>query len=289
MESIAIVNVLLIGIICLYSYFSFSNSAFVEKNIFDPQRILVNKEYYRLVSSAFIHTDLIHLLFNCFSLYSFGRFIELVFGIHYFLIIFFSSVLGGSLLSLYLHRNHSYRALGASGGVCGIIFASIFLIPDGSIQFLLIPIPIPAWTYAIFFLFASIYGIKSGRGNIGHDAHLGGAIIGLLVTTILQPNIIAKSLPLYFLVLIISILFFYYLYITKGLNVPFSLNPVSDMKKFITDKKDSVQQVNKEKQEEMVDTILEKISKEGLEKLTPKEKKILNQASEQKRKQNKPK
>lgn len=285
--SMGIVNIILISIICLSSFFAFSNSAFLEKNLFDPYRILVRKEYYRLISAAFIHANLPHLIFNCFSLYSFGEQIELRFGLHYYLVIFFASVIGGNLLSLSLHKNHEYQALGASGGVCGIIFASIFLVPGGSVYLFFIPIPIPASLYAILFLLISIYGIKSERDNIGHDAHLGGAIIGLLITTILEPQLIGKSLILYFTVLGISLLFFYYLYKTKGLSVPFSFHPLRKSKMILQNRKNYIHTKKKNKQQEVIDKILEKISQEGIESLTSKENKILINASEQLKKQRK--
>jgi len=186
------------------TYLGFTLRGFMEQYLFSPYEILRKKEYYRLVTSGFLHADWFHFGFNAFTFYSFGTGIELVYGLPYLLIIFFASVIGGNLLSLWLHRNHEYQALGASGGVCGIIYASIFLLPGGSVYLFLIPIPIPAYIYAVLFLFISIYGIQAARDNIGHDAHLGGAIVGLLVTTALQPAIVKHSPVLYAVVLAIS-------------------------------------------------------------------------------------
>ena len=127
------------------------------------------------------------------SLYLFGSTIERFLGARDFLTIYFGSIVGGSLLSLLIHRRHDYRAYGASGGVCGIIFAHIFLFPGGSISFFPFPYGIPSWLYAICFMLGSFYGMKAQRDNIGHDAHLGGAILGLLITAALQPWIVRRS------------------------------------------------------------------------------------------------
>jgi membrane associated rhomboid family serine protease len=143
-----------------------------------------------------------------YSLYSFGAAVELFFGPGTFLAIYLASIVGGNLLALLLHRNEDYYALGASGGVCGVIFACIFLVPGSSVQLFFIPVNIPAYVYAVLFMLFSYYGIRAQRGNIGHDAHLGGAIIGLLTATALQPSIIRQNPVLYPVVMSLAILLF---------------------------------------------------------------------------------
>ena len=145
--------------------------------MFDNQVISQRKEYFRLISSGFLHADWMHFAFNMFSLYSFGNHIEKYYTATNLLLIYFASIVGGNVLSLILYRNTLYRAIGASGGVCGVIYASIFMIPGGSIMILPIPFPIPSWVYAILFLLISFYGMRSARDNVGHVAHIGGALI----------------------------------------------------------------------------------------------------------------
>src|SRR5437870_6356807 len=170
---------LVIGLTSLISWLGFRSRAVEEKYIFDPQAILAWKEYYRLVTSAFLHANGWHLLWNMVSLYFFGPALETVYGAQQFLLIYFGSVIGGDLLSLYVHRHHEYRAYGASGGVCGIIFASILINPGGALSLFYFPIWIPNWLYAIGFLLASFYGMQEhNRAGIGHGAYLGGAIVG---------------------------------------------------------------------------------------------------------------
>src|SRR5262249_11658832 len=150
---------------------------------------------------GFLHADWRHLGLNMISLYFFGPALEVLFGADQFLAIYLGSIIGGNLLSLYVHRHHEYRAYGASGGVCGVIFAHILLWPGGSIGFFMLPVAIPGWLYAILFMAGSFYAMKAGRDNIGHDSHLGGAIVGLLITAALQPWAVRQNWQIFLLIL----------------------------------------------------------------------------------------
>jgi membrane associated rhomboid family serine protease len=187
METYAYCNLLVIGVTCWFSWLGFRDAAFQERNIFWPEAILARRQYYRLVTSGFLHLDGPHLAMNMLSLYFFGPRIENVFGPAQFLGIYLGAIVGGNLLALYAHRHHDYRSLGASGGVAGVIFAHIFLFPGGGIGLFLLPIGIPSWLYAIGFLLASFHGMRRGVGNVGHDAHLGGALAGLFTAAALHP------------------------------------------------------------------------------------------------------
>src|SRR6266404_4304431 len=143
-ERIALFNSLLIGLTCLVSWLGFRRRDIEEKYIFEPEAILAGKEYHRLVTSAFLHANWGHLLLNMFSLYLFGSSVEYAFGPGHFLLIYFGAVIGGGLLSLLVHRHHVYRSYGASGGVCGIIFAYILLFPGAGIYQFPLPFAIPA-------------------------------------------------------------------------------------------------------------------------------------------------
>jgi membrane associated rhomboid family serine protease len=188
MEAPATVIVLVIT--GLATLIAFQVPGLLEKWIFNPRAILQEKEYHRLYTCGLIHANWMHFAFNAFSFYSFARGIEMRYGPSTMLFIYGCSILGGSLLSLVIHRNHEYRALGASGGVCGIIFASIFLLPGISISMFFIPVGIPAYLYAVLFLVFSFFAHSRQVGRIGHDAHLGGAIVGLLVATALYPKLV---------------------------------------------------------------------------------------------------
>ena len=190
----------------LVSVLAFRDRVLLDRLMFVPREILAGKQYERMLTSGFIHADWLHLAFNAITLLSFGQNIERIYGIRTLLLVYFSSILGGSLLSLFIHRHHDYRALGASGGVCGVLFASIFLLPGGNIHLFLIPIGIPAYAYAIGFLIFSFIRMRQGADNIGHDAHVGGAIIGLLVATALHPSMMTASPAMYAAVIVLSLL-----------------------------------------------------------------------------------
>lgn len=278
----------LIAIIVYTSFRGFKDKFFERKHIFSTTDIVVRKEYGRLITSGFLHLNMNHLLFNMFSFYFFGSEIEQHYGAGVLMAIFFISVFGGSLLSLYFHRHHEYYALGASGGVSGVLYASIFLLPGGSIMLLFVPIPIPAWLFAIAYLLYTFYGIKSDRDNIGHDAHLGGALIGLLTATLLYPQIIRKSPVLYAAIVILTVLCFFIL-LKNG--------PFFSFRKFARKfkPKSFTQARNAEKamahryndpsrnHKVELDRILDKVSEKGMQSLTPTERKFLQKEANKKR------
>ncbi|MFC1503857.1 rhomboid family intramembrane serine protease [Spirochaetota bacterium] len=149
------------------------------------------KQYYRIITSSFIHGSYAHLFFNMFSFYSFAKHMELAYSPYVIGICFFLSTIGGSIFSLIKNRkNPKYTAIGASGGVCGIIYASIFLMESGNIYLMFIPFPISDKVYAVGFLIVSYVLMKRNKDNIGHDAHIGGAMTGVVYAIITIPLII---------------------------------------------------------------------------------------------------
>lgn len=212
-EQLAITNVIVIAVTAYFSYRGFVNPPFLRNYLFSTRAILDDKQYYRILTGGALHADWAHLIFNMYSLYSFGSAIELGFGPLTFLAIYLASIIGGGLLALLLHRNEEYLALGASGGVCGVIFACIFFIPGQSVMLFFIPIAIPAHIFAVLFILISFFGIRTKLGNIGHDAHLGGAIIGLLTATIIRPSIVPDNPVLYPAVMLLAILMLVFIYI----------------------------------------------------------------------------
>jgi membrane associated rhomboid family serine protease len=275
----AIFNVVLIAATVYCSYRGFNSPAYLERYIFNPEHILKDKQYYRLVSSGFLHADWMHLLFNMYSLYSFGSLIELVFGAPTFLAVYFASILGGSGVSLYLHRKHDYNALGASGGVCGTIFACIFLVPGSSVRILFLPIPIPAYIYAILFMGISYFGIRHKIGNIGHDAHLGGAIIGLLTTTVLHPWIVRYNPVLYAVVMSLAVVLFVLVYVhSLDLHEKRALG-LARLREKITEMRQEREQQNEQQDDATVERLLQKISESGIKSLTRRQRKKLREIS----------
>ncbi len=185
------VLLIVIAVTAIISFIAFNNQNIFEKYKFNVGAILRNKEYIRLLSAGFLHGDLMHLLFNMMTLYFFGPIVNQAFGDFGFLMIYFGSIFLGNLFSLYLYKNQSwYSAIGASGGVSGILFASIAMIPDLGIYFFFIPIPIPGYIFGFLYFAYSVYSMLNPRqqDNIGHAAHLGGAFFGLIYAVAQQPE-----------------------------------------------------------------------------------------------------
>lgn len=265
--------ILLLILIAISSYVGFRDPRYHDKYIFDVDRILIDKQYYRLISSAFLHGDWFHLGFNLLAIYSFGEYCMLLFGQWNFLILFFASVLGGSILSLYVHRNHSdYRSLGASGGGFGVMFACIVIDPFSEINFLFVPAGIPAWIIGCMLIAISIIGTKRNVDNIGHDAHLGGAITGMLLTLAFLPKYMTQHPWTILLLGTPSIAFV--IFIIK--NPTYLMYDSFSVKSYMPNGISKKQTLSKE---EELNQLLDKIHRKGFQKLSKKEKERLEQLS----------
>jgi membrane associated rhomboid family serine protease len=156
-----------------------------------PYEILHAGRWEQLITAGFLHIDLGHLFMNMFTLYFFGPPMEKILGGAGFLALYLGSMLAGNLLTLGLRRRDpSYRALGASGAISGVLFGFVLFRPMAPIYLFFIPIGIPAVLFALGYVVASVAGMRTRWGRIGHEAHLGGALGGLLITVLLYPGAI---------------------------------------------------------------------------------------------------
>lgn len=192
----------------LVSLRGFNSMAFFDRYKFSINAIQAGQRD-RMVTSGFLHVDISHLFLNMFTLYFFADVVISWLGPGKFLIIYFVSLLAGSLLALFFHKDEPfYSAVGASGAVMGILYAAILLHPDMQLGFMFIPIPLPAYVLGIAYLLYSIYGMKSRLGNIGHTAHFGGAIGGYATTLLFKPELfVTDTLVVVLLAIPIVILF----------------------------------------------------------------------------------
>ena len=204
-------NIILIAIIVLnilISYKGFNDIVFFRKYEFHIGSIRAG-EQIRMISSGFLHADIMHLAFNMYTLYLFAPVIYTFLGDFSFLAIYLISLVFGSLLTFYFHKNnYSYRAIGASGAVTGILYAAILLQPDMGLYLFFIPIAIPAYIFGIGYLLYSIYGMKAKNDNIGHTAHFGGAIGGYVITLIKVPSMFTENLLMVLLLAIPIVILF---------------------------------------------------------------------------------
>lgn len=201
MGDISLVTIVIIAANVIISYKGFSDYGFFERYKFNVGAIR-RGEQVRMFSSGFLHVDTMHLFFNMFTLYFFANVVIDYLGSTNFIIVYVASLIIGSLLSLYFHKDeYHYSAVGASGAVTGILYSAILLEPSMKLYFPFLPfkigdfdLGIPAYVFGIGYLLYSIYGMKNRIGNIGHDAHFGGAIGGYVVTLMLMTSLFQTNL-----------------------------------------------------------------------------------------------
>lgn len=163
-----------------------------------------NGEYYRLLTAGFIHVDYNHLFFNGFTLFIFGGNALYGLGTINFILLYLISLLMGNGLAYYYHKkNPYYTAVGASGAIMGIVYSSILMFPEMELAFIFFPVPMPAYIFGVGYLIYTLFGIKSQNDGIGHTAHFGGAIGGIICTLVFDPYVFEKSF--YTLVLMVGI------------------------------------------------------------------------------------
>lgn len=191
-------TLILVIVTCFVSYRAFQDQQLFYRLSHWPMREHRNREYYRMVSSGFVHGDWIHLLINMFVFWNFGEIVE-----QYFYT-FFGQMLGGLLfVVVYLgiivlasigtyfkkRENENYMAVGASGGVSGIVFIFILFYPWEPLYLYGI-IPIPGIVAGVLYLWYSSYASKNMKGRIDHDAHFYGAVVGVLLMVLLRPSVL---------------------------------------------------------------------------------------------------
>lgn len=182
------ITIIIIAVTVIISLAAFNNADLVNKLILWPRYMDSPQEYYRLLTSGFIHADWNHLIFNMFSLYFMGETAEMLIG-GKIITLYLTGIIISSLPSFLKHRNNSYyRSLGASGGVASILFLVIYFYPWGRIQFLFIPVGIPSILFGVLYLAFEAYMGRKGTGQLNHDAHFWGAVYGLLFAVLIDPT-----------------------------------------------------------------------------------------------------
>ena len=187
-------TILILIITVAISIAGFSNEQIINKLILWPRKMDNPAEYYRLLTSGFIHNDWNHLIFNMITFYFIAPSVEFLMAIigkpsEMFVLLYLSAIVISSLPSFVKNRNNSYyRSLGASGGVAAILFFTIYYSPWSLIRILFIPIGIPSIIFGGLYLAYEAYMSKRGAGNVNHDAHFIGSIYGLLFALVVDPS-----------------------------------------------------------------------------------------------------
>jgi membrane associated rhomboid family serine protease len=188
---------IIIGITLLVSFYAFNNQRVLRQLIMNPYQTKINREYYRFLTSGFIHNDHMHLAFNMVSLYFFGSVMERLFvlifggiGTVYYILLYVLGIIVSDIPTYFKHQsNPGYNALGASGGVAAVIFAFILFLPLEKID-LFFFVPIPGFILGTLYVLYSYFQGRKSNDNINHDAHLYGAIFGVIFCSVLYPAVI---------------------------------------------------------------------------------------------------
>ncbi len=194
---------LIIGITSGVSFLAFRDDTLMEKLQFNAVQIIHRKQYYRLISHAFIHISWTHLIVNMLVLYFFGIGVESYFGyifgsrsVIYFVLLYFGGMLVSNIWSLIKHqKNYYYNAVGASGAVSAVLFTYIFFNPWEKL-YLFALIPIPGIVFGAGYLIYSYLMGKQKRDNVAHDAHFLGAVFGLIFPVLLKPELFRRFVEL---------------------------------------------------------------------------------------------
>jgi membrane associated rhomboid family serine protease len=181
--------IILVACIAISLIGLFGSPKLIERSLFRPYWFLRRKEYDTVIMSGFVHADLMHLIFNMMTFYFFAFPLERYIGTVPFIVLYAAGLLISHAGTYYKQRrNPEYACLGASGAISAVLFAAIVYFPEQSLFILPIPIPIPAPLFAVLYLAYTYYAARHPHGRINHDAHLGGAITGLLFVAVTEPS-----------------------------------------------------------------------------------------------------
>ena len=192
------VTIIIIAVTVLVSILCFNGRLNVDSLMFNAYQVWHRKEWWRMLTSGLVHGGWGHLFFNMLTLYFFGTVVERYFaaafgstnGIVLYVVLYVSAIAVASIWDLFKNRdNPNYNALGASGAVSAVLFASILFDPKMGIYIYLIPIPVPGYIFAPLYLLYCWYMARRGTDNIGHTAHFWGAVYGLAFPLICRPDI----------------------------------------------------------------------------------------------------
>lgn len=182
---------LLILNLIISGYAFFVDQGIIHRYMLHVRAVVEFRQYYRIISCGFLHANPFHFLFNMITLFFFGRPIEKTIGSFKFFILYAGALVVAHLIALYVKRKDpEYAAIGASGAISGVVFSFCLFAPFSPIYVFFIPIGIPAILFAVIYMLYSIYAMDNTEigGRVAHEAHLGGALGGVLLTIFLEPR-----------------------------------------------------------------------------------------------------
>jgi len=193
------ITFIIIGITVIVSISAMNNETLKNKLMFNAYMIKHRNQWYRFFSNGLIHADWLHLGFNMYAFWMFGREVERVFSFEsiygakgplFFILLYIGGLVMSSIYSYERNKdNIYYNSLGASGAVMSVMFAFIIMAPTAPLSLLFLPIPLPAYIFGFLILGVEHYLSKRGNTGIAHDAHFWGAIFGIVFTIALKPSL----------------------------------------------------------------------------------------------------
>jgi membrane associated rhomboid family serine protease len=185
---------LILATIVVVSLLGFAKPALIDRHLLRPYELPQRGAWMTLVTSGFIHADVLHLLFNGFTLWAFGFPLERALGTPLFVALYAFGLVASSVATWLIHRRRpNYASLGASGAILAVLFASIVVFPTASIYIFPLPLPIPAPWFALAYLVFSVIGSRTRLGRVNHDAHIAGALAGLVFMAAVAPGSLARA------------------------------------------------------------------------------------------------
>jgi len=183
------IAVVIFAVTVAASLYGLRSPQLIERFVFRPYWFLRAQRYETIVTSGFIHADVSHLLFNMVTFYFFGFPLEARIGPARFALLYLLGLIVSDLGTYFKHRNDpDYASLGASGAISAVLFAAIVYAPEMQLFIIPIPVPIPAPLFAVGYVAYSWWSARQARGRINHDAHLGGALFGVLFVVLTDPQ-----------------------------------------------------------------------------------------------------
>ena len=169
-------------------YGLYRSPRFIERCLFEPYRFLRERRYETIITSGFVHADFGHLLANMLTFYFFAFPLESRIGPARFTLLYLLALIASDLPTYFKHRNNpNYASLGASGAISAVLFAAVVYFPAMKLIVIPIPLPIPAPLFAVGYVAYTWWSARQARGRINHDAHLGGALFGVLFVMLTDP------------------------------------------------------------------------------------------------------
>ncbi|GAA4319565.1 rhomboid family intramembrane serine protease [Flaviaesturariibacter amylovorans] len=261
----------------IVTYQGLRHTLLMERYQFWVDGVRVHRDYKRLFTSIFLHMSWGHFVLNVLGIFFIGGMMEATLGPVAFALLYLASGVGGNALLLWLKRYEpGYTTMGATGAISGVLFAAVALFPQSTMM--LVFIPMKAWFFGLAFMILTIWGIRSGRGGVAYEAHLGGALAGMMIGLLLQPQALTANW-IYITAVTVPALVFLYIAARKPQLLHVDLFPSSGRQPArVLNLEDRYNSDKKIRQEE-IDRILDKIHRKGMGGLTARERQLLKEYS----------